>query len=300
MRNILLASIFALLLIGCGGGGGSSYTPPASYTPPPLIEINEQNVDAAVVTSLESMGIRAIGDIVLPASDSSVGKSTSVVTKYAKTVSTALPSYAVESTDLIPQDCPFDGNYTVSDDNITYTFYECGVEENVTLDGTVKLTQIDDDLTLEFINLEVIFENDGIRTYFTSTIISENLSTGEYSATISGYVEEIGGNNRVDYERYTVTKTNVTADRADYTFDGYIKTECLGGWIQIKTIQAIPIPNDDTCPTQGEIAVIGSNSEVNVKINSNTSITIDLNGGAYTDTYPSCNDLPAVCLLQPI
>lgn len=290
MKQILLAGIFALFLSGCGGGGGGS-----SYTPPALIEINEQNVDAAVVTSLDSMGIRAIGDIPLPANDSSVAKSTSMVTKSAKTVSTTLPSYAVvASTDPIA--CPYDGNYTVSDDGTTVIFYECGVEENVTIDGTVKVIN---DTTLEFIELEVDDQNSGFLTYFSSATISST-SISDFSATISGYATD--GVNRVDYERYTVSATNITELGADYTFNGYIKTDCLGGWIQIKTIQAIPIPNDDTCPTQGEISVLGDSSEVNVKINSDTSITITLNGEPYT-VYPSCNDIPSigdVCPLQPI
>lgn len=291
MRKILLASIFALFLNGCGGGGGSSYIPPASYTPPPLIEINEQNVDAAVVTSFESMGIRAIGDIVLPTSDSAAK-----VTKYAKAVSNVLPSYAIEST--APIACTYDGNYTVSVDSTTVIFDQCSMEENVTLDGTVKLTS---DTTLEFIALTVDDLNSGFLTYFSSAIFTA-ISTDAFSATISAYATD--GVNRVDYERYTVTGTNITELGADYTFDGYIKTDCLGGWIQIKTIQAIPIPNDDTCPTQGEISVIGSNSEVNVKIGPDSEIiTINLNGGAYTDVYPTCNDIPSigdVCPLQPL
>lgn len=290
MKQILLASLFALFLIGCGGGGGSSYVPPASYTPPPLIEINEQNVDAAVVTSLESMGIRAIGDILLPSSDSAAAKSTSMVIKYAKTVSDVLPLYAIESTDPIA--CTYSGSYTVSDDNTTVIFYDCSMEENVTLDGTVKLTS---ETTLEFIGLTVDDLNSGFLTYFSSATFS--VYSSGFSATISGYATD--SVNRVDYERYTVTGTNITELGADYTFDGYIKTDCLGGWIQIKTIQAIPIPNDDTCPTQGEISVIGDNSEVNVKINSDTSITVTLNGVLY-EIYTDCNNLPEVCLLQPI
>ncbi len=280
MKQILLASIFALFLSACGGGGGSSYTPPS------LIEINEQNADAAVVTSLESMGIRAIGDIILPTSDSFAAKSTSMVTQYAKTVSTTLPSYAIESTDPIA--CPYDGNYTVSDDGTSVIFYECGIEENVTIDGTVKAI---DDTTLEFIELTVIDLNDGIETYFSSAIIS--FTFDGFSVSITGYATD--GVNRVDYERYTVTATNITETEANYTFNGYIKTNCLGGWIQIKTIQAIPIPTNDDCPTQGEISVIGNNSEVNVKINLDKSITITLNGVFY-DTYTDCNSLPSVCI----
>jgi hypothetical protein len=288
MKQLLWASLFALFLGACGGGGGSSYTPPS------LIKIDEQNAEAAVVTSLESMGIRGIGDIILPtASASYAAKNISMVSKSAKSVSTVLPSYVIESTDPV---CPFGGSYTVSSDGTTLVFYDCGVEENVTIDGTIKAIN---DTTLEFIDLTVIDLNDDITTYFSSATISAPSET-EFSATISGYATD--GMNRVDYERYTVTATSITESGAIYTFNGYIKTDCLGGWIQIKTIQAIPIPNSDVCPTQGEISVIGESSEVNVKINFDTSITITLNGEPYY-VYETCNTIPSldeVCPLLPI
>jgi hypothetical protein len=254
--------------------------------------IDEENAEVAVVTGLESMGIRGIGDIILPSS-ASMAKSTTAVTKYAKAVSIALPSYVIESTDPI---CPYGGYYTVSDDGTTLVFYECGIEENITIDGTIKAIN---DTTLQFIDLTVIDLTDGYETYFSSATFSAPSDTS-FSVTISGYA--IDGVNRVDYERYTVSATNITEFGADYTFDGYIKTDCLGGWIQIKTIQAIPIPNDDTCPTEGEVSVIGDSSEVNVKINPDASITITLNGEPF-DVYTSCNDIPSiedVCPLPPI
>ncbi|HEY9129792.1 MAG TPA: hypothetical protein VIN02_08150 [Sulfurovum sp.] len=289
MKQLLWASLFALFLGACGGGGGGS-----TYTPPSLIKIDEQNADAAVVTSLESMGIRGIGDIILPTGASySSAKNIPMVAKFAKTVTTSSPSYVVESIDPV---CPFGGSYTVSSDGSTVVFYECGVEENVTIDGTIKAIN---DTTLEFIDLTVIDLNDDITTYFSSATISAPSET-EFSATISGYATD--GMNRVDYERYTVTASNITELGAIYTFNGYIKTDCLGGWIQIKTIQAIPIPNSDECPTQGEISVIGESSEVNVKINENESITITLNGEPHK-VYETCNDIPSlddVCPLQPL
>jgi len=74
-----------------------------------------------------------------------------------------------------------------------------------------------------------------------------------------------------------------------FSVNGFIKTDCLGAWIEIKTIENIQINNVDPCPTAGKIVINGNASSITVDFNFDGSVNVS---GSVTDYYGSCLSLP--------
>lgn len=266
-------------LSACGGGGSSET--PVSEAPLELVTITEQNADAVVASAVGSiLGAMDIEDLPV-LSTSSVAKSTSVMTRYAKTVSTDLGlDIAVSETVA----CSEGGTITADGNEETggtITFNEC-VESGVTIDGTMILTIDGSNYTTEFINLKI--EMNEIIAYYEHAIITFNENSTDLSLTMTGYSTD--GINRMDFEDYTASVAGDTL-----SVNGLVKTNCIGDWIEVQTTQALVMPG--FCPIAGELSIVGNNSNIKIVFNADESVNVFLNGEAY-ESYATCDDLPSL------
>lgn len=274
---ILLTGVATLFLSACGGGSSDSE---ASTE---LVTINEQNADAVVASAIGSIsGAMDIEDIPLLSTGSSVAKSTSIITKYAKTISNDLQISAIVTG---TEACSGGGTVTYNVDDITeegtITFNEC-VESDVTIDGIMELTIDGSNYTAEFIELKIQMLDDII--FYEYAIVNLNEYNSDLSITITGYSTD--GVNRMDLKDYTAT---ITGD--NLTINGLVKTSCISAWIEVKTTQALIMPG--YCPIAGEVSIFGNGSDIKMVFNSDESVDVFLNGQAY-DSYNTCDELPSL------
>lgn len=276
----LLAGFVSFVMIGCGGSSSSS---DSNVAPPSkLITISDQNADAVLVASVQSVpGTMVFQEIFAGSSSSTVTKSTSALKMAAKITSTDLSSIVIAESGT--ETCSgggslsYDGNEETGG---TVIYNEC-VEYGMTIDGKVILTIDGFNLTAELIGTKI--QMDDIVVFCENAIIRLNEQTNDFSETMTGYA--IQGGHKFEFEDYSVAKTG-----NNYTFSGLVKTDCMGGWIEIKTIQALELPNDG-CPTAGEIVAIGNNSELKTVFNADQSVDVFVNGQSYA-SYGSCDELP--------
>jgi hypothetical protein len=281
MMTILLTGVVAFFLSACGGGSSDSSTPVETE----LVTITEQNADAVMASAIVSIdGAMDIEDIPLLSTTSSVAKSTSIMTKYAKTVSNDL---AVSGTEA----CSGGGSVSYNIDDVTgegtISFNECVetdtiITGTVIFDGTVETTIEGSIYTVEFTGFKMQIDN--IIAYYEHAIVTVNDSNGDLSTTITGYTTD--GVDRFDLKDYALTMTG-----DNLSVNGLVKTSCIGAWIEVKTIQALVMPFD--CPIAGEIDILGNNSDIKMVFNSDESVDVSLNGQIY-NSYNTCDELPSI------
>ena len=280
VKRILLAGVVAFFLSACGGGGSSDT--PVSESPLELVTITEQNADSVIASAVGSIsGAMDIDDLPVLSTTSSVAKSSSMMTQYAKSVATDLSLDRAVSETVA---CSEGGSITADGNEVTggtVTYNEC-VESGVTIDGTMILTIDGSDYTVEFIDLRIQM-NEYI-AYYERATLEFNENSLDISMTITGYLTE--GSNRVDYKDYSAS---ITGD--SLSLNGFVKTNCLDAWVEVKTIQPLAMPG--SCPIAGEISIAGNSSEINMVFNADESVDVTLNGEAY-DSYTTCDDLPSL------
>lgn len=276
----LLIGFVSFVMIGCGGSSSSS---DVSVAPPSkLITISDQNADAVLAASVQSVpGTMMFQEIFAGSSSSTVAKSTSDLKMVAKIASTDLSSVVIAESGT--ETCSGGGSLSYDGNEVTggtVIYNEC-VEYGMTIDGKAILTIDGSNLTVEIIGFKI--QLDDILAFYENAIINLNENSYDFSATMTGYA--VDGSYRFEFENYSMTKTGNS-----YTINGLVKTDCMGGWIEIKTIQALELP-DDGCPTAGEIVAIGNDSELRTVFNADQSVDVSLNGQSYA-SYSSCDELP--------
>lgn len=280
IKIIFLASVFAFFLSACGGGGSSDST--VNETPLELVTITEQNADAVMASAVGSISDATdIEDIPVLSTSSSIAKSSTMMTQYAKTVST---DFALDIAVSETVACSEGGTITADGNEVsggTVTFNEC-TESGVTIDGTMILTIDGSDYTVEFVGLSM--EMDTLILYYESALLSFNEYSSDLSVAITGYVDD--GSNRMDFKDYTASVTGDTL-----SINGLVKTNCITEWIEVKTTQALVMPG--FCPTAGEISIVGNGSNITMVFNADESVDVSLNGQPYA-SYATCDDLPSL------
>jgi len=279
VKKILLAGVVAFFLSACGGGSSDT---PVSEIPLELVTITEQNADSVIASAVGSIsGAMDIEDIPVLSTTSSVVKSSSMMTQYAKSISTGISLDSAVSQTLA---CSGGGTVTADGDEATggtVTYDEC-VESGVTIDGTMILTIDGSNYTVQFIDLRM--QMDEIIAYYEDATIQFNEYSTDMSVTITGYSTD--GMNRIDFKDYSVS---ITGD--SLSLNGLVKTNCLDAWVEVKTIQPLAMPG--FCPIAGEISIAGNSSEINLVFNADESVNVTLNGEAY-NSYTTCEDLPSL------
>jgi hypothetical protein len=243
-------------MTACGGGGSDA---PSNPAPTEYITITSENSDQVLASTVESITqMKDIEDILPILSDASTQESGSVT-------------------------CSGGGSLTYdSPDGIqgTINFHDC-IEHNVYINGKIDFSVNGSNYVMEISAFTMRMY--GMTVYYENATISydENYAYN-FSATITGYVSD--GMHRADLKNYKIVK-----DRDYYTLSGLLKTDCMGGWIEVQTVHPIYLHN--SCPTAGEILVIGNDSDLRTVFNPDQSVSVFLNSEVY-ENYHDCRELP--------
>jgi len=295
---LLFVTSVSVFTIGCGSSGGTdgSGTGGDAGTQP-TVTITTENADKVTsgtvqsisgALELESGGIPYTGAV-----SNNIAKSASKLNKLSNIAAATLePGTLAESG---TESCSGGGSVSYNGNESTggtVTFNQC-VESGITINGTMVLTISGADTTtkLSDFSVKASYADAGssynVEAYYQTAIVHLNTNTYDMDLTATGYAVENA--DRFDFENYSMTKTG-----NQYTFNGLVKTDCMGGWIELKTTKALVMDNSYGCPTAGEIISIGDNSEMKFVFNTDTSVDVTVNGAAYK-SYNSCDDLPENC-----
>lgn len=284
---IILFSIATLSfsITGCGGGGSSSSvsTPLESER----VVIDENNTEQVLSTVFNVIEVGANPTLPLAKSVGETSVQTSVLTQPA-----ALKE--IQSAELVRSEAVANEPISCTDGGfITYTdtgmiFSDCN-ESGIIMDGTVTVSGNETAATMTLSNFTMTL--DGEIVFYESLTYSFTLNAAyeidTMSITMDGYTSIFG--ERTDYQNYTFTMSIDSLSAITFSVNGFIKTDCLGAWIEIKTTENIQINDIDPCPTAGQIVIGGNASSITIDFNSDGSVDIS---GSVTDSYASCGDIP--------
>lgn len=284
---IILFSIATLSfsITGCGGGGSSSSvsTPLESER----VVIDENNTEQVLSTVFNVIEVGANPALPLAKSVGETSVQTSVLTQPA-----ALKE--IQSAELVRSEAVANEPISCTDGGfITYTdtgmiFSDCN-ESGIIMDGTVTVSGNETAATMTLSNFTMTL--DGEIVFYESLTYSFTLNAAyeidTMSITMDGYTSIFG--ERTDYQNYTFTMSIDSLSAITFSVNGFIKTDCLGAWIEIKTTENIQINDIDPCPTAGQIVIGGNASSITIDFNSDGSVDIS---GSVTDSYASCGDIP--------
>ncbi|HIP18713.1 MAG TPA: hypothetical protein EYG78_05185 [Sulfurovum sp.] len=278
----LLTGASLLLFTACGSSGGSG----GGSTTKTMVPITEENADTVISSTVQSIsGIMEVGDITQSNDSSNIVKATTHLSKLGNIASANMePGTLAESGTEQCSDggsVSYNGNETSGG---TVTFSQCE-EYGTTINGTMTISINGAETTTIMTNFSV--KTSYAEVYYSNATMDLNTNTYDMSVTATGYTIEDG--DRYDFENYSLTKSGNS-----YTFSGLIKTDCMGGWVEIKTNKAL-VMTEYSCPTAGEIVSVGNNSELKMVFNADMSVDISVNGNLY-NTYSDCEELPeSVC-----
>jgi len=283
---VTVASIIGFGVIGCGGGGVAAVATS-------IVEKDRATLDkdssSSIATSLDGLG-KTLGNIDVDGiAGGSLGVSVTTFAKRVARVTKMQPSTAGNT-----YTCGASGTVTFNNSNSggSITFDHC-IEENVQLNGlisvsgtetagtvtingfTIKTTNTYNDDTseasIDSLQLEYIMGRD-------QEPESVELSAFGYAKTVVGGVED-----RVDFKINQIKITRTTA-----SFDGSVKTTCLGGWIVVTTPEEIVFNEEDL--TAGKVVIAGNGSQITIEIAADGKATLT-NADLTQVVYPNIEAL---------
>ena len=284
---VVLFSIAALgfSITGCGGGGGSSVvsTPLESER----VVIDENNTEQVLNTVFNVIEVGANPTLPLAKSVGETSKVTPVLTQPAalKEIQSAalVRSEAVANE---PISCTDGGFITYTDTGMI--FNDCN-ESGIVMDGTATVNGNETAASMTLSNFTITLDSEVIfyESLTYSFTLNASYEISSMSITMDGYTSVFG--ERTDYQNYTFTMNINELSITSFSVNGFIKTDCLGAWIELTTTQNIQINEIDPCPTSGQIIIGGNASSITIDFNSDGSIDVS---GSVTDSYASCRDIP--------
>jgi hypothetical protein len=82
-----------------------------------------------------------------------------------------------------------------------------------------------------------------------------------------------------------------TTGETEFTISGGMSSPCFGGAATISTQTVLAVPDDEVCPTSGQITATGTANATRVIYNSDQSVGLDTdNDGTVDETFPHCQD----------
>ncbi|HFQ61166.1 MAG TPA: hypothetical protein ENK39_02550 [Epsilonproteobacteria bacterium] len=305
----VLSSIIVLGfgLTACGGGGGSS-TLASTSTASAVPDADKISISPSNSTQVTTAAVDAIGggfafkNGVSVAKMAKLGSSlseTSSQTAFKKSMQFAQTFKALSVTNS--QACPDGGSIDVTGDvnSGTVTYNQCQYGTGI-INGSVNLSGNADGTsgTATYNNFS-LSENGEIIVFFESTSYTYQYDTNynlqNMSITMNGYAITLG--ERTDFKNYTFTLTNDASQNVTFTISGFVKTACLGAWIEVVTNEDIKIGQSATCPNAGKLTIGGNASSLVITFNTDLSSDVSINGAA-PEHYSNCNDLDTgICAL---
>jgi hypothetical protein len=286
-----IAALFSMIVLGfsvtgCGGGGSSSVADNAPEESLRVV-IDESNSEQAISTVFNVIEVGSNPTLPLAKSVGETSVSTTVLAQPAAVKQ--IQAAALVRSDAVagePISCTNGGSITYSDTGMIFS--NCN-EAGLTMDGTVTVSGNETAGTMTLSNFTMTL--DGEIVFYESLTFSFTLNAAleinSMSITMDGYTSIFG--ERTDYKNYTFTMTMDNLNAITFSINGLIKTDCLGGWIEIRTTENIQINYIDPCPTTGQIVIGGNASSITIDFNSDGSVNVS---GSVTDYYPSCESLP--------
>ena len=288
-RIAVLFSIVALSfsITGCGGGGGSSSIADNTPLESQDVVIDVSNSEQVLSTVFSVIEVGANPTLPLAKSVGETSVSTTVLAQPAALrqiqSATLVRSEAVVGE---PISCT-DGGFITSTDT-GMNFSDCN-EGGIIMDGTVAVTGNETAATMTLSNFTITLDSEII--FYESLTYSFTLNSAyeisSMSITMNGYTSIFG--ERTDYLNYTLTMSMDNLSAITFSVKGFVKTDCLGGWIEIRTTENIQINDIDPCPTAGQIVIGGNASSITIDFNTDGSVNVS---GSVTDYYSSCLSLP--------
>jgi len=290
-KGITILSGIAVLgfsITGCGGGGGSSSVVDSTAVESQNVVIDESNSEQIISTVFNAVEVGV--DPTLPLSKSTGAVSTSIV----KTIDSSTVFKQVLSTtqDLNiasgeSMECTDGGSITYGSTEIA--FNNCN-ESGMIMDGTATVSGTATEGTMTLTNFSITFDSESIfyESLTYSFVLNSASEISSMSITMDGYTSIFG--QRTDYQNYTLSMNMDSSDTLSLSVSGLVKTDCLGGWIEIRTTQNIQTNIFESCPTSGQIVIGGNASSITIDFNADGSVNVS---GVVTDHYVSCEDIDA-------
>jgi hypothetical protein len=301
----ILLSIVALGfgLTACGGSGGStsvnsSSTPAIADTDKITISpSNNRQVTTAAIDAI-SGGFNFTND--LPAVDlHMLSSAPSSQNSFKKTIQFAQTLKSLSLTS--PQACPDGGNLSlIGNPGSGTVIYEQCQYGTVTFNGRVTLSSNAGESSGTVTYNHFTFSKNGeIVVSLESTIATYQFDRHKHlqniSITMNGYFITLG--ERTDFKNFTFALTNDANKNVTFKINGFVKTACLGAWIEVVTNEDIKLTQSASCPHAGKLTIGGNASNLVVTFNADLSSDLSVNGATPTH-YPSCKDLDTgICAL---
>ncbi len=303
---LLGIAVLSFSITGCGGGG-SDGSPTISDDNTPIeseaVTITPENSEKVIVVAVDST---AIGNgLENGPSFKSIG-SIEDVPMLKNTQLPALEKVLAYSKDLNiisyneTEACPDSGSITSTfNDNGTggtLTYNEC-TSSGLVMDGSILFTFDEEGMsgTIRYTDFSITYTD----SQFNHTLVYTDVvasyqwdmnGVAKVSTTINAYA--ILNEKRTEYKDYKVETTiDINNNTRSMIVSGSIKSDCLGGWIEITTNKAILSNTYDICPSDGEIVIIGNDSSLTVTFDSG-GIEVS---GSHTYSSESCYLNSGVC-----
>ncbi len=282
---VTVATVVGFGVIGCGGGSTAVATSIAEKDRVAL----DKDSSSSIATSLDGLS-KTLGNVDV---DSIAGGSLSIsMTTFSKSMAkvTKMQPSASGST----YTCDMSGTVTFSDSGSggSITFDHC-IEENIQLNGVISVSGTETSGTVTMNGFTIKTTN----TYNADTseasidslqltyVMGRDQEPESVDLSAYGYAKTVvdGVEDRVDFKINQIKITQTTA-----SFNGAIKTTCLGGWIVVTTPEEIVFNNEDL--TAGKVVISGNGSQVMFEIASDGKITFT-NVDQTETTYPNIDAL---------
>ena len=279
---LLSAGVMSLVMVGCGSDGASG----VGTVPPPAVSdkvtINASNADKVLASSVGGIG-KIAGMI-----DGIVDNLPGLGTTDSKIASTTAVSSNALAFSLVSKDCSDGGSISVdgvSTSGGSVTFNDCH-ERGVILNGSAEVSYGSGSYSIGFTDLNAEFSTGALYLSDAGATVSGSnvdfvIASG--AATVQGM--------QIEVKNFTLSKVG-----SGVTVDGSIKTDCMGGWVDVAT--TVPLAfNSSELLVGGTLTITGNSSDMLISVNADGTINAYLNGTIYAN-YNSAADLPqynAVC-----
>lgn len=88
-----------------------------------------------------------------------------------------------------------------------------------------------------------------------------------------------------------VIDVNDSVDPATFSVSGGMTSPCFGGAATVSTQAVLQLPDDEVCPSAGQITAATAANTTRITYNADDSVGLDTNNdGTVDETYPSCQD----------
>jgi len=277
-------AVLGFSVTGCGGGGGSSAT---SILEKEGVVIDASNSEQVLNAMFNIMDVGFDPALPLAKSVGETSAPTSVLTQPA-TLKQIESSVLVRNEAVAgePIYCTNGGTITSTDTGMIFS--NCN-ESGIIMDGTVTVSGNETAATMTLSNFTMTLDSETVFYESLTYSFTSNANQGitSMSITMDGYTTIFG--ERTEYQNYTFTMNMNDLSAISFSVNGLIKTDCLGAWIEIKTIENIQINDIASCPTAGKVVIGGNASSITVDFNADGSVDVS---GSVNDHYSSCSSLP--------